>query len=207
MSWRNDRAHYNYLKAHHRCVECGCKKQPGITTVRCPSCNERRNAKRNAERRKWYEAGLCRTCGSPVRNGHTRCAQCLWDKHHSRQEPMQEKRKRKPEPRVDRKTLEKWTANEPFIDPRIQLIEMKDLLLMPVIVHPLMIELCIKCKSITCQRGTCERYRNTSKEIKKLQKIMREGKRMGSNINGNPSVAASRDSSLCTKEPFGTEGE
>lgn len=93
MSWRKDRQHYYALKAAGKCVACGCMKGRGVTTVRCASYNEKRNDVRNAQRRMWHSIGLCRTCGDPVKDGHTRCPQCLWDKNHSRSEPIVEKKK------------------------------------------------------------------------------------------------------------------
>lgn len=179
MSWRNDRKHYQWLKGNHRCVECGCKKQPGITTVRCPSCNEKRNAKRNAERRKWYEAGLCRTCGSPIEKGHTRCKQCLLDKLYKRSDQTPEKMKRNTRTETCKKVFEKWQKTEPFIDPKVQLIGFEDLLLIPVISHPRVIELCTNCTDITCRKGICEKYSELTSEIKKLQKIMRHREYFG----------------------------
>lgn len=52
MSWRQDRRHYHELKAQNRCVQCGVEKLPGVVTVRCGACNEKRNAARQEMRRK-----------------------------------------------------------------------------------------------------------------------------------------------------------
>lgn len=86
MSWRKDRQHYWELRAQGRCVTCGVHLCHGETTVRCSACNERRNTSRNEQRRRWLYAGLCRTCGALVDQGHTRCQQCLRDKHYKRTE-------------------------------------------------------------------------------------------------------------------------
>lgn len=69
MSWRRDREHYKWLKAHNRCVNCGVCKLPGVTTVLCDACRERKRAKR----REKYEFVIypqitftCAKCGITV---------------------------------------------------------------------------------------------------------------------------------------------
>ena len=84
MSWRKDRAHYWAMRAAGRCTICGCKLPRGESRAYCQRCADRKNARRNEQRRKWHAAGRCRTCGAEVEAGHTRCPQCLWDKHHRR---------------------------------------------------------------------------------------------------------------------------
>ena len=87
MSWRNDRGIYNARRAAGRCVDCNAKMHGGGVFVRCEACRTRRNAFRRDQRRKWLNAGVCRTCGHITEQGHTRCAQCLADKRHRRSEP------------------------------------------------------------------------------------------------------------------------
>lgn len=86
MSWRNDRGVYNARRAAGRCVDCNAKLR-GEPYVRCDACRTKRNAFRRDQRRRWLNAGVCRTCGHITEPGHTRCAQCLADKRHRRGEP------------------------------------------------------------------------------------------------------------------------
>lgn len=173
MSWRKDRQHYYALKAAGKCVSCGCMKGRGVTTVRCASCNEKRNDIRNAQRREWHSVGLCRTCGDLVEDGHTRCPQCLRDKNHKRSEPIVQKQK--PVPTTKKEVPEKWLRSKPFIDPDAQLLGMEDLLMIPVMEHPRVIQLCTECKETKC-KGTCDTYERLIAEIKKLQRIIKAHK-------------------------------